>query len=120
MEHRVPLRGRGLAAQGFTLVEIMVVVLIISMIVAISIPNFMRSRAMSRKTACLENLRVVESAKEQFAMAANRKNGDSVAWDDLVPAFIKTTPSCPTGGQYTLNPVGTDATCSLAQIGHHQ
>lgn len=119
MKHCVTLRSRGLANRAFTLVEIMVVVLIIAIIVAISIPSFMQSRAVSRRTSCLENLRVIESAKDQCAMAKNLKNGDSVDWSDLVPMYIKSQAVCPTGGTYSINAIGTDATCSLFNIGHH-
>ena len=119
MKHRVPLRRKGLANRAFTLIEIMVVILIIAIVVAISIPSFMQSRAVSRRTSCLENLRVVESAKEQCAMAKNLKNGDSVDWTDLVPTYIKSQPSCPSGGAYSINAIGTDASCSLFKIGHH-
>jgi len=119
VKHRVPLRCKGLANRAFTLIEIMVVILIISIVVAIAVPNFFQSRATSRRTACLENLRLIESAKDQCAMAKNLKNGDSVDWPDLVPTYIKAQPSCPTGGTYALNAIGTDASCSLFKIGHH-
>lgn len=72
MKQHAPLT-RGLANRGFTLIEIMIVILVISVLVAIAVPNFMQSRATSRRTACLENLRLLESAKDQAAMALSLK-----------------------------------------------
>ena len=53
---------------GFTLVEMMIVVLIIAMLLAIAIPNFLRARELSRSRACQGNLRILATAKEQWAM----------------------------------------------------
>src|SRR5437016_1174804 len=62
-------RRKGTAYQhAFTLVEIMIVVLIIGILLAIAVPNFIRAREQSRAKSCSANLKQIDSAKQQWAM----------------------------------------------------
>jgi len=100
--------------QGFTLVEIMIVVAIIGLLAAIAIPSFVKSRNTSREKACINNLRQIDSAKEQWAMENNANDGD--AFDAAAYAYIKggVVPVCPAGGTYTPGNIGTDPSCDVA------
>ena len=96
----------------------MIVVLIIAVLLAIAIPNFMKARDTSRSKACVANLRQIDTAKMQWAMD-NKKVGTDVpamTGDEttgLVSTYIKSEPSCPSGGTYTVNAVDTNPTCSF-------
>jgi prepilin-type N-terminal cleavage/methylation domain-containing protein len=68
---------------GFTLVEIMIVVAIIALLAAIAVPNFLRARKRSQATRILEDLRLIDSAIDQYAIETNKKGGDTVAWADI-------------------------------------
>ena len=105
---------RNRKSKGFTLVEIMIVVLIIGILMAIAVPNFIQARSTSRKNSCIANLKQIDSAKEQFAMETKLDTGATVLSSDLAPTYIKSFPSCPGGGVYTINVVGTNPVCSLA------
>ena len=80
--------------KGFTLVEIMIVVLIIGLLAAIAIPNFIKARKTTQMNACIDNLRVIQGAVEQFNME-RKSDPEKVA--DLCGAdnYIKVAPTCP-------------------------
>jgi prepilin-type N-terminal cleavage/methylation domain-containing protein len=97
--------------RGFTLIEIMIVVLIIAVLLAIAIPNFMKARDTSRAKACVANLRQIDTAKMQWAMD-NKKVGTDVPVEaDLIPTYVKNALTCPSGGSYTINAVDTNPAC---------
>jgi len=107
------------ARHGFTLVEIMIVVLIIGILLAIAVPNFLRARESSRAKACVSNLKQIEAAKEQWAMDTKAATTATPTFADLVgpTKYIKSTPVCPSNGTYTVNDMSTDPVCSIGDNG---
>ncbi len=99
---------------GFTLIEIMIVVLVISILLSIAVPNWMKARESARTRTCVSNMSKIESAKEQIAMETRLVTGDVVAWADIVPDYLKDQPSCPAGGEYGIETIGTNTTCTIA------
>ena len=79
--------------QGFTLVEIMIVVLIIGLLAAIAVPNFTKARKKAQRNACIDNLRQIEGACEQLKM----EGVTSPTSSDIYGAdkYIKIAPTCP-------------------------
>jgi prepilin-type N-terminal cleavage/methylation domain-containing protein len=100
--------------KAFTLVEIMIVVLIIGILLAIAVPNFMRARDNSRAKSCIANLHQLDSAKQQAAMDLKLQNTDTPTVGQLVPTYIRAMPSCPANGTYTIGDMSTDPKCSVA------
>jgi len=67
---------------GFTLVEIMIVVAIIALLAAIAVPGFLRARKRSQASRILNDLRMIDSAVDQYSIETSRKTGDVVAVAD--------------------------------------
>jgi prepilin-type N-terminal cleavage/methylation domain-containing protein len=67
---------------GFTLVEIMIVVAIIALLAAIAVPGFLRARKRSQASRILNDLRLIDSAVDQYAIETGRKTGDLVSVPD--------------------------------------
>jgi len=76
-------------SRGFTLVEIMIVVAIIALLASIAVPNFLRARKRSQATRILEDLRLLDSSIDQYAIETNKITGAHPAFGDL-KNYLKT------------------------------
>ena len=117
--------------RGFTLVEIMIVVAIIALLAAIAVPGFLRARKRSQATRILNDLRLIDSAVDQYAIETNKVTGSAVAvtdWtnylkkdsvlyttakdlfgNDYGPQTVDTLPSVPTPSKASLSDVADTA-----------
>ena len=109
------LAGQGLAIAGLVTgyLGIAFALLMIPIMMAIAIPNFVHAREAAQANACINNLRMIEGAKNEWALENNKKAGDMPTQADLTH-FLKNGqfPTCPVGGTYTVGSVGELPTCS--------
>lgn len=111
------LKGDGQALAGLIMGYIVIglTILMIPMLAAIGIPSFQKARSASIEKACQNNQRIIESAKIQYALEENLKDGDTVS-EENVGVYINgdfSAVQCMQQGVYTINPIGVHPECSI-------
>ena len=118
------MKSSKMRVQGFTLVEIMIVVALIGLLAAIAMPSWVRARTTSQNNACINNLRQISGATQQWALD-NRKGPDvTVAPDEILP-YLKSAVVCPAGSSaatfgstYRVITVADAPICRIAPTEH--
>jgi prepilin-type N-terminal cleavage/methylation domain-containing protein len=110
--------------RGFTLIEIMIVVAIIGLLAAIAIPNFVHARATSQQNACINNLRQIDGAKQEWALEFKAAATATPGSSDIQPYMGRgsggSLPVCPLDSQnkfttsYSIQNLSTAPICNIA------
>jgi prepilin-type N-terminal cleavage/methylation domain-containing protein len=108
---------------AFTLVEIMIVVAIIGLLAAIAIPNFVKARTSAQQNACINNLRQIDGAKQQWALDSKSSSTVTPVISNIQPYLGRgtagTAPTCPSDSaktfatSYTMGDLNTAPVCQI-------
>lgn len=109
--------------EGFTLVEIMIVVAIIALLAAVAIPNFVKSRRQTRLSTCINNMRVIDNAIQQYLLA-NDLSDDNYGTVSLANItgegnYIVVAPKCPASGGASYTVDGEGVHCPSSGVDYH-
>src|SRR4029077_853554 len=101
---------------GFTLVEIMIVVAIIALLAAIAVPGFLRARKRAQASRILNDLRLIDSAVDQYAIETNKTTGSTVNVSDWTNYLKKGTVLYTTGQDLFGDTYGNQAVDTLPSV----
>jgi prepilin-type N-terminal cleavage/methylation domain-containing protein len=117
------MKGTAKKTNGFTLVEIMIVIAIIGLLAGIALPAFWRARTNANASTCVEQLHQIEQATQDWALECKKGDNSAVEYDDIRP-FLKGKVICPAGGtsfgdSYQITTVGEHPQCRIITSGEH-
>ena len=116
------MKVRKTGSGAFTLVELLIVVAIVGVLLAIAIPNFIKTRVITQKSLCISNLRHIDAAMQQWALETKREPAAPVSFPDI-SAYLKGSVTCPAGGSdfsdsYVITAVSTQPVCKKSPLTH--
>ena len=102
--------------QGFTLVEIMIVVAIIALLASIAVPGFLRSRKRSQASRIINDLRLIDGAVDMYAIEYNKTTGNTVLVADWTKYLKAGTNLYRTGLDILGNSYGNQTVDSIPRV----
>ena len=102
----------GNGSQSYANLVLLPAVAVPAMLSAIAIPNFVKARTTAQENACINNLRQLAAAKNEWALEKKKQPTDVPTQEDLLP-YLHAWPTCPAGGTYIIGPVGETPKCSV-------
>ena len=103
---------------GFSVLEVLIILAVVVLLADIAIPNFIKARSQKAANACINNLRQIDAAANQFTLEQGKTNGEAIHFPDDLTPYIKLSsagkiPGCPSGGRYGIWRVGQIPKCTL-------
>ena len=116
------MNHRATRPSGFTLIETMIVASLIGMLAAIAVPNFIRSRTSAHTSTCINNLRTIDYAIQQWALEQKKGANAAVQFTDI-SGYMRSSVLCPAGGtsfadSYSISSVGAEPSCQRVPAAH--
>jgi len=114
----------GRQRNGFTLIEIMIVVAIVAILASIAVPSFLSYRDEAHDKACRENVAIIRNAcnLREIQSCEIVTDLDSLCRDSATKGGLRRRPVCPIGGEYKIMhdaSNGYDVWCTMERSGGH-
>ena len=106
--------------KGFSLVEVLIVVVVLGILSAIAIPRYMDTKDQSQKNACRTNLTTIDNIIEEYHSKTGFWTNQLTDITENTAHFPDGPPACPDGGTYSINESTNRVQCSLAASEGHQ
>ena len=92
-----------------------VIVAMIGLIAVIAIPSFVKARGTAQEKVCINQMQLLENAKEQLLLTGRYSTGDVISEEDISQHLENGLDGlkCPGGGTYSINPIGQPPSCSV-------
>jgi prepilin-type N-terminal cleavage/methylation domain-containing protein len=118
------MKIRKSGSPGFTMVEIMIVVALVGLLATIATPTWVHARTQSQMNTCINNLRQIDAAKQQWGLDYKQVLTVTPNFSDI-SGYLKHTVVCPAGGMsatfgstYSINELSTRPTCQIVPGTH--
>ncbi len=116
------MKNRKCGKDGFTLVEIMIVVAIIGLLASIAVTNYRKVMEQAKTTACINNLAKIDGAIRAWSLELRKDDQQPVTYNDI-RSYLKGSVVCPSGGtcfddSYTLTTVDAAPVCQRKPVTH--
>jgi prepilin-type N-terminal cleavage/methylation domain-containing protein len=118
------MKLRKTSRSGFTLIEIMIVVALVGLLATIATPTWVRARTTSQAKTCINNLRQIDGAKQQWALENKAAADAGIAYTDI-SGYLKNSVLCPAAGtaatfgsSYNINLLSERPTCQISPTDH--
>jgi len=103
-------------------VEIVIVLGLIALLAAIAVPNLIRTRTAAARSSCINNLRQIDSAMQQWALEQHKPANSAVDYSDIGP-YLRDSVACPAGGtsladSYIVANMATEPSCRISPLDH--
>jgi hypothetical protein len=95
------------------------VLVCLAVVFAVFLRAFCIARSQKAFAPCINNLRQIVSAKDQWALENSKTTNNIPTWDDIRPYLYKSQIlTCPQGGTYTIGRIGVPPACSIGGREH--
>ncbi len=113
---------------GFTIIDLLIVVAVLGLLAAVTVPSFVHARGWSKQDLCINNLRYIDGAKQEWAID-NKVNPDGAPVLDDIRIYLRRDPSgrlmsCPLdlstsfSNSYTISSLTNAPACRINSTNH--